>query len=155
MLVQSEQIRAWVEEFIANSDQFIVEIKVSPGKIAVFIDKPAAITIEECTALSRHLYAKLDALGLLETHELEVSSPGMDTPLKVPQQYYRRINREIKVIDANGKEYTGRLKSANDKGFEMEAITIIKEGKVKKEQKNDVAFNYTDIKETKLIFNFK
>ncbi|MBK8845802.1 MAG: ribosome assembly cofactor RimP [Bacteroidetes bacterium] len=139
---------------LLKDDQFLVEVKMSLGKVAVSIDKPAGITIEECSALSRALYDQMEAVGLTLTHELEVGSPGMDTPLKVPAQYLRRINREVRVLDADGKEYRGILKSANNQGFSVEVQRKVKEQNKKITLTEVVNFEYEKIKETKLILNF-
>lgn len=139
---------------LLKDDQFLVDVKMSPGKVAVSIDKPAGITIDECSALSRALYEQMEAAGLTLTHELEVGSPGMDTPLKVPEQYLRRINREVRVVTTEGKEYRGLLKLANNAGFTIEVQKKVKEQNKKIIVNETVNFDYQQIKETKLILNF-
>ena len=52
-----EEVRQAIEQKIAATDIFLVDIKASPSKIIVLIDKPAGITISECIALTRHLHA--------------------------------------------------------------------------------------------------
>jgi ribosome maturation factor RimP len=150
-----EEIRGLAEAFMGNSDQFLVDIRLSPSRLAVFIDKPTGITLEECMALSRHLTANLENTGFLETHELEVSSPGMDMPLIVPQQYLRRIGKEVKVLKNDGKEAKGILKSAGNDGFELMIVTEKKENKKKIRTEELQKFAYNEVRETKLIFNFK
>lgn len=147
------QIKHLVQAHISNSDQFLVDIKLSPGKLSVFVDKPAGITLEECSSLSRHLMNSLDSEGFTETHEIEVSSPGMDTPLVVPQQYLRRIGREMRVFDKEGKEVTGVLKLADETGFEL--VETHKEKKTKTVTERVHKFAYESVRETKLIVNFK
>ena len=154
-MADKEQIKSLVQGHISNSDQFLVDIKLSPGRLAVFIDKPAGITLEECTALSRYLVNSLDPMGFTQSHEIEVSSPGMDTPLVVPQQYLRRIGREMRVFDNEGKEIKGILKTADEKGFELSETKITKEKKTKTVTEHVHKFMYEQVRETKLIVNFK
>lgn len=154
-MIGKEQIKSLVEQHISNSDQFLVDIKLSPGRLAVFIDKPTGITLEECTSLSRFLIDTLDAEGFTESHEIEVSSPGMDTPLLVPQQYLRRIGKELRVFDKQNKEIKGVLQTADDKGFELLEKQTKKENKTKVELERVHKFAYGDVRETKLIVNFK
>lgn len=153
--MDSTQVQQWVEEIIKGSDLFVVNIKMSPARIAVFMDKPAGISIEECARVSRHIYAKLDAMGLMEKYELEVSSPGMESPLQVAGQYYRRIGRKLKVIDTTATEHTGTLISAGSEEFCLRVIEVVKEGKKKTENRREIKFQYSDVKEAKLILSFK
>lgn len=154
-MIEKENIAAWVQEKIEGTDNFLVDIKLSPGKLIVALDKPTGITLEECTAVSRHLLEQLEPTGFLETHEVEVGSPGMDAPLVVPQQYLRRIGRELRVFDKTGKEMKGTLMSANENGFELKEITSRKENKKKIISETTHQLNYGDIREAKLIINFK
>ena len=141
-----------VNEKLAGTDCFLVEVKYSTSRISVSIDKPVGVTIGECTDLSRFLANELEDKGVLETRELEVGSPGMSEPLRVYQQYLRRIGRELKVTDKKGLEHNGLLKTADAEGFMISTSKIIKEGKKKTEVKEMLSFNYDDIKEAKLIF---
>lgn len=148
-----EQIKKLVEEHIQNTDQFLVDVKLSPGRLAVFIDKPSGITLDECSSLSRFLMNQLDGEGFTESHEIEVSSPGMDSPLIVPQQYQRRIGLELRVFDKEGKEHSGVLQSADEKEFELSEK--LKDKKTKTETERVHKFAYDDVRETKLVVNFK
>src|SRR4051812_34991257 len=121
--MEKEKIRAMVEAYINETDQFVVDIKLSPSRLAVFIDKPSGVTLEECAALNRHLLNELEDSGFLEKHEVEVSSPGMDMALLVPQQYKRRIGKEIRVLLNSGSEVKGILQSAGENDFEMLVIS--------------------------------
>ena len=141
-----------VNEKLAGTDCFLVEVKYGTSRISVSIDKPIGITIGECTDLSRFLATELEDKGVLETRELEVGSPGMSEPLRVYQQYLRRLGRELKVTDKKGMEYNGQLKTADTAGFMISTIKIVKEGKKKTEVKEMVSFNYDEIKESKLVF---
>src|SRR4051812_42413447 len=112
-----DKVAQAVEEKISGSDIFLVEVKVSPARISVAIDKPAGITLTECTEVARYLREKLNDTDIFEKHELEVSSPGMEEPLKVLNQYRKRIGREVRVLMANGLVKQGILKLADDEGL--------------------------------------
>lgn len=137
---------------LAGTECFLVEVKYSTSRISVSIDKPTGITIAECTEVSRFLANELEDKGVLETRELEVGSPGMSEPLRVYQQYLRRMGRELKVIDKKGLEYKGLLQSADEAGFTLITSKMVKEGKKKTEVKETVSFNYDTISEAKLVF---
>jgi ribosome maturation factor RimP len=90
-----------------------------------------------------------------ETHELEVSSPGMDQPLRVYQQYLRRIGRQARVITREGREHKGVISAADTNGFELAETQSKKENKKKIITETKNRFEYEHIKETKLILTFK
>src|SRR5436853_4319017 len=106
-----EQIIQVIEEKLEGSETFLVDVKASYSKIAVFVDSPKGLKLEECAELSRFLESKPELLNAFETHELEVSSPGMDEPLKVLKQYEKRIGQEVSVLMKDGIRTNGTLKS--------------------------------------------
>jgi len=144
-----------VKGFLSGTDCFLVDVKLSPSKLAVFIDKPQGVTLDECSALTRQLLHHFEPTGFLEKHEVEVGSPGMDAPLMVPQQYKRRIGRELKVIGKDGMETKGVLDEVHDDGITVRAMITRKEAKKKivTEEMHRIPFH--DIKEAKLVINFK
>ncbi len=154
-MVTKERIEKIVNEWIKSTECFLVDVKTAPGRIAISIDKPAGVTIEECSSLNRFITDTLDPEMVWETNELEVGSPGMDQPFKVYQQYLRRIGREIRVITLDGHVYKGRLEAADENGFELlETISRkVDKKKVVSETKHQLL--YSKIKETKLLLSFK
>lgn len=154
-MIQKEEIVNLVKSFLSGTDCFLVDVKLSPGKLTVAIDKPTGVTIEECTALSRHILQHFETDGFLESHEVEVGSPGMDAPLVVPQQYLRRIGKELRVFDIHGKELKGILKEVSDDGISLLETQSKKENKKKilTEVMHDIPF--ASIREAKLIVNYK
>ena len=150
-----DKVAEAVEQKIAGTDIFLVEVKASPAKIIVLIDKPAGITISECTAMTRHLHEVLEGSGIFEKHELEVSSPGMEEPLKVLKQYDKRIGREVRVLTTNGIVKTGILKAASTDGVELEEKIERKIDKKKTVEINNLQIPFNQIKETTVIFSFK
>ena len=150
-----DKIENAVNEWIGSTDCFLVDVKIAPSRVAVFIDKPTGVTLDECSSLNKFITNALEPENVWETHELEVSSPGMDQPMKVYQQYLRRIGRDIKVITLDGKEMKGKLKSANESGFELIETTSRKENKKNVISEELRQLEYSKIKETKLILSFK
>jgi len=77
-----------------------IEFKRS-GREAVlrlFIDKEGGVTIDDCAGFSRELSAILDVEEFIPCHyTLEVSSPGLDRPLKTAADYERFVGRLVKV----------------------------------------------------------
>jgi ribosome maturation factor RimP len=96
-----EEIRKLAEQKL-TPDQFIVDVVVSarkgPKKVMVIVDGDQGFSIEDCAALSRHLSKALDDTALIDdNYFLEVSTPGVDHPLKLRRQYRKNIGRLLKV----------------------------------------------------------
>ena len=149
-----EEITKLVEEKIAGSDNFLVEVKVTPGKVLVTLDHPQGIMIEECVKVNRHLQAHFEITPVFEHRELEVGSPGMEEPLLVLKQFHKRIGREVSVLTFDGVKHTGTLMSADENELSLNEDIVIKTGNKKEKQKqlNNIPFN--NIKETRVIFSF-
>lgn len=149
-----EKLEVLVNEWLTDKpDHFLVDIKVLPGnKVQVFIDADKGIKIDTCVEVSRLLEKQIDENGWLgEKYILEVSSPGMDVPLKVARQYQRRIGQELSVVKLDGVKLEGVLKRFDDKELELESIKMVK-GKVVETNLYQIPF--VDIKNAKLKFNF-
>ncbi len=149
-----EIINKLVGSFVEGKDIFPVEVKITPGKILVAIDKPTGITIEECAALSRFLYEEMEQSDIFEKHELEVGSPGMDQPLKVFKQYLRRIGRNVRVISNNGDIRSGVLQNATETSIDLFETLIERDGKKKVKREIITTLPLNEIKETRLELKF-
>jgi ribosome maturation factor RimP len=149
-----EQVIKLVEESITGTDCFLVDVKVSPSKVIVYIDRAEGIKIEDCVSLSRFLQEKLDVDGVWDQHELEVSSPGMDEPLKVLPQYMKRIGGKVNVITFDGLKHTGILESASENGIDLNETIIKKENGKKEKLTQTIHLPFEQIKETKVEFTF-
>lgn len=87
--------------------------------LRVFIDKPGGVTIDDCQKVSEELSTLLDEKDPIEeNYFLEVSSPGLDRPLKNDKDLERSIGRDIEISlykQINGKKkYTGKLVKFDD-----------------------------------------
>lgn len=154
-MIEKENIKSMVEAFLAPTDCFLVEVKLSPSRLAVAIDKPTGVTLDECTALTRYLLQQLEETGFLEKHEVEVGSPGMEEPLRVPQQYQRRLGKEMRVVQVDGKEVKGILQQVLPDGIELRETITRKENKKKVITEAVHIIPFVIIKEAKLVINYK
>ena len=82
------------------------------GKLRVMIDKPDGINVDDCAAVSRHLTLFFAAEGV-DYDRLEVSSPGMDRPLRKAADFVRflgeRAELKLKAPIDGQKNFTGKL----------------------------------------------
>ncbi|MEI6047612.1 MAG: ribosome assembly cofactor RimP [Bacteroidota bacterium] len=150
-MIEKQKILGLVEEFIKGTGLFLVAVKVSSSnRITVLADKNEGITIDECAAIHRHIEKSLDRDA--EDFELQVSSPGLDLPFAVIEQYIKNEGKKAEVIDNEGSKYSGRLKNVTEGGFELETEIKIK-GKTK--ELKDISFNFGEIKSTRVILTIK
>lgn len=153
MEVNASYIKELVEEKLKNTDCFIVDIKVSPTKIEIYIDKAEGISVKNCIEVSRYITSKLENTDVFETHGLEVSSPGLEEPFKVVDQYKKQVGRPLNVKTKDDKEHKGILLDVTESGISLEECTEIK--KNKKREIKECYFNFNEIKETRIILNIK
>ncbi len=105
-----------------------VEFEKEAGQeyLRVYIDKEGGITIDDCELVSRALEEKLDALDFIaEPYILEVSSPGLDRPLRRDRDLELSIGRPVFVrlyAPREGeKEFEGDLLSYDDKTVTLQS----------------------------------
>ena len=97
-----EKIQAIVEPIIEEFGAELVEIVVKGSKrnqiLVLYVDRPGGITINECTRISRAIL-KVDELDTLlgNNYRLEVSSPGLDRPLKTQRDFERNVGHFLEV----------------------------------------------------------
>jgi ribosome maturation factor RimP len=150
-MIDKETIIGIIEEYIKGTKLFLVGVKISSSnRITVLADTNEGITIDECASIHRHIEKSLDRDK--EDFELQVSSPGLDVPFAVMEQYYKNEGRKVEVIDAEGSKFTGILKNLNKGGFELETEVKIK-GKTK--ELKDISFNFDRVKSTRGILTIK
>ena len=88
-----------------DPENFLVEVKIRPGNnIKVFVDADRGISIDKLAQYNRRLYRQIEESGLFPNNDfsLEISSPGLDEPLKLRRQYLKNIGRYVEVILKSG-----------------------------------------------------
>lgn len=153
--VAVDHIKSIVNEEIIKNNLFIVELTVSRlSKISLFVDSVKGVTIEECEKLSRLIEKNLDRD--IEDFELEVSSPGLDRPLKLPFQYQKNMGREVEVLKTDGTKSKGKIVSVGEVNFQIEySIREKVEGtnkKINTTKKETIDFD--NVRSTKVIVKF-
>lgn len=134
-------------------DIFLVSIKIKPtNNYKVYIDADGGLGIEKCTRINRALYRQIEEQGLHPdgNFSLEVSSPGIDEPLKLLRQYKKNIGRHVEVVLNDGQKKEGKLKEVADAAITIEQVS----GKGKKAITADVQINLDDIKQTTVQIKF-
>ncbi|MCH2233316.1 MAG: ribosome assembly cofactor RimP [Crocinitomicaceae bacterium] len=158
-MIDKQKVWDLAEERIEdhNPKLYIVDLSISSGnKILVEIDnEEGGVSIEDCMQVSRNIEHNLDRES--EDFELEVSSAGLTKPFRVHKQYVKNIGRTVKVATVeHGKSIEGTLTKVTDEGIVIEQTTKkrLENKKKKVEVTEEFAFNFDEIKETKLVITF-
>jgi len=104
-----------------------LEIKGGPANriFRFFVDKGNGITVDECAKINRKIYSLIDKEGLADpdSYRVEVSSPGLDRPLREKKDFLRNRGKKISVVfrDDEGKKQKieGFLEDVTDVGIRV------------------------------------
>jgi ribosome maturation factor RimP len=150
-MITKDHIRKLAESHIIGTGIFLVDVRLSStGRITVLIDRNEGVTIDDCASMSRFISSELgEAAG---DFELNVSSPGLEMPFLVIEQYRKNEGRPVEVIANDGSLVKGTLMNVTRGGFDLKVDT--------REKKKEVvsvirSFNYEDVKSVKVIISFK
>ena len=139
---------------------FLVDLRIKPtNNVKVFLDGDSGITIEKCVQVNRKLYKKLEEAALFPDGDfsLEVSSAGLDEPLKSLRQYMKNIGRPVEVQLQDGTQKEGVLTGVNEEGIVLEVATgKASSGKLQSRKKeiSSHTFLFNNIKSTKIQIVF-
>lgn len=103
----------------------LVDLERSPrGKLLrVFIDKPGGVNVDDCVAVSNHL-SRLLAVENVDYDRLEISSPGLDRPLKRASDFIRfageSVKLKLRVALQGQRNFVGILREVNDGVLKLE-----------------------------------
>lgn len=132
---------------------FLVEIRIKPtNNIKVFIDADEGMPLSALVQYNRALYKVLEESGMYPdgNFSLEVSSPGLDEPLKLQRQYKKNVGRYLEIQLHDGSQKEGKLLETTEDGILLETET----GKGKKKEIKQETILFTDIKNTKVQVKF-
>ncbi len=105
------------------------DLSARSGLVRVFIDKPAGVDVEDCARVSNHL-THLFAAENIDFERLEVSSPGLDRPLKKAADYVRFAGEEVRLTLREAIGNTKRMKGVL-RGLEADAVLLDTEAGVR------------------------
>jgi len=137
----------------AESEYFRISVKIKPtNNVKVFIDGDRGISIEKCVQFNRKLYKMIEISAIFPPGEfsLEVSSPGVDEPLKLLRQYSKNIGRSVEVIFNDGTKKEGKLTHVAESDIIIEQVS----GKGKKAFTQQIVIPFNNIKTTTVQIKF-
>ncbi len=114
------ELQAVVERMLAGpfAELEVVDLELKGERLVVYIDRPGGVDLDLCAAVS----AALD--DLRDEFALEVSSPGLDRPLRTPAHFAAAVGQQVAVrVTAPAGErrhYRGRLAGADETSVTVE-----------------------------------
>jgi ribosome maturation factor RimP len=149
-----QAIETLIEDLLKETeDIFLVSVRIKPtNNIKVFLDADSGLSIEKCIKINRSLYKIIEEKQWYPDGDfsLEVSSPGIEEPLKLLRQYKKNIGRKVEVILIDGTSKEGKLTEATDQAIKIEQT----EGKGKKLSSKEIEILFSDIKQVKVLIVF-
>jgi ribosome maturation factor RimP len=145
-----QKVRTLIE---SEPEVFLVEIRIKPtNNVKVFLDADKGMSLDKLIQYNRKLYRDLEENAFFPGGDfsLEVSSPGLDEPLKLKRQYQKNIGRSIEVLRVDGVKNEGKLLTVSDDEIVMEE----EKGKGKKKELVQHTIPFSEIKATRIQIKF-
>jgi len=151
------QIQALEQKIMAliesEPDIFLVEIRIKPtNNVKLFLDSDDGMSLDRLIRYNRKLYRDLEESCFFPGGDfsLEVSSPGLDEPLKLRRQYLKNIGRGVEVTRIDGVKIEGKLLEVS----ETEIVVEEEKGKGKKKELVQHTIPLDQIKTTTIQIKF-
>jgi ribosome maturation factor RimP len=125
----TDRVRALVEPPLAGQGFELVDVEMAGATLRVLVDRPGGIDLEAVAEATRTVSDVLDAEDPLPgRYTLEVSSPGVERPLRRPDHFRRFVGTpvsvKLKAGAADERRLEGTLEDADDDGFTVEGRRI-------------------------------
>tara|TARA_Y100000385_G_C12970155_1_gene583653 strand:- start:231 stop:704 length:474 start_codon:yes stop_codon:yes gene_type:complete len=157
-MINKKKVIELAQERIHELDNgnYLVEVNISSkNAITVKMDNlNGGVSIKDCVSVSRNIEHNLDREA--EDFELQVTSPGIDQPFLVLEQYQKNIGQKVNVISKDDFSVVGELLEFDNNQIKIKEVNTIKNKTTKKKETIEEIHIFTmdQIKETKLIISF-
>ena len=153
-LTSIQALEDLVAQLLSESeDVFLVSVRIKPtNNIKVFLDADTGLSIDKCVKINRQMYRTIEENAWYPdgNFSLEVSSAGVEEPLKMLRQYKKNIGRNVELILNDDSVLEGKLLEANENLVQLEFI----EGKNKKAVTVVKDIPFDQIKQTTVLIAF-
>ena len=141
-----EKVRAIAAPLAAGEGLELVDVELAGGggrtTLRLYIDRNGGVSLDDCTSVSRAVSAALDVEDPIQgAYDLEVSSPGLDRPLRTPEHFQDFAGEEVRVKAfgpiaelENRKNFHGTLR-----GFEDGRVLVEVDGKLFRVPREQIA----------------
>ena len=158
-MTNQEQIELFLQESLEGTDVFLVSYKVKPtNNYKIYLDSDTGLTLEKCLKVNRALRRAIEEAGLYPEGDfsLEVSSPGVEAPLKLHRQYVKNIGRslEIELNDEEAMGVTGKLVAVEEDRIILENTVKQKKSVKTEPEVIRTEIQLSDIKTATVVIEF-
>ena len=148
--MEKVKLFAKIEEIVQSLGFLLIESNIRGDNhlkiIEVFIDGEKGVSSEDCANVSRVINEAIQVEDLIErSYRLDVSSPGVDRPLKYISQYPKHINRKFEIIFKDGEE---------EKKLVAKLIRVEGDNLYFEEKKSEYKIGFGDIVKAKVLISF-
>jgi ribosome maturation factor RimP len=158
-MISKEQLQELTLQCIKDwEDVFLVDVSMklqgSNSDLVVLLDGDGGIDVGRCGEVSRYLGDFIEENEMMdEKYRLEVSSPGIDHPLKLYRQYVKNIGRNLNITTFDGVMFKGKLLET------METGIVLRELKEEPKKANTygedrVEFRFDSIENARVLISF-
>jgi ribosome maturation factor RimP len=129
----------------------LVDVELRSGTVRVVVDRTDGADLEAIAEATRVVSAALDAHDPMpgQRYTLEVSSPGVERPLRTPQHFVRAVGETVTIRTTTGSQgerrVTGRVASADPDGFILEGDDLPAGGR---------RFSYAEVERARTVFQW-
>lgn len=117
-MIERKKIEELIETQLSGTDKFLVELQINGANhIEVFIDSDQLVSISDCVELSQYIESSLDREE--QDFDLDVSSAGLDMPLRKTRQYAKYIKQLLNLKVNNEDVFLVRLEAVNEENIEV------------------------------------
>jgi len=139
-----------IEEILSAENLLLIDSVIRGDNktriVEVFIDGEIGITSEVCNHVSNLIKTAIEEKNLIDSNfRLDVSSPGVDRPVKFLVQFNKHINRNFELKYLSGEE--NKSCKAKLTGIDGNILTFI-------EGKNEIKVRFEEIKSAKVLISF-
>ena len=143
------RVRALVEPSVAEAGAEIYDIELAGGVLKITLDRPGGVDMGVIGSVTRAVSRLLDEEDpIAGEYTLEVSSPGLERPLRTPEHFARAVGDTVTVKTRAGVEgerrFKGPVVSADDTGFEVQPES----GPVRR-------LSYDDVERVRTVFEWE
>lgn len=145
------KITDYITSLVAESPIFLIEVTINPvNNFKIFLDSDEGLKIEECRRINRSLYKFMEEAAFYPDGDfsLEVSSPGIDVPLKLLRQYKKNISRTLEVKTIDDVVVTGVMTVVTDDFIVLETVVP----KQKEKKVTEIPFTQIKTAEVQVVF---
>ena len=143
--LQSEVLEERSDLFLVD---FVISGKSGNTKLTVEIDGDDGLPIEDVALVSRKMGTFLEEADVFqEKYTLEVTSPGLDKPLRSLRQYKKNVGRTLRTLTNDGEEIVGKLEEVR------EDRVVLEIGEKKQKSRKEIEFR--NMEKSKIVVSFK